>query len=213
MAALRDPHVTEILVLSFALVLFVGALFSLAVAAGLAFRTRDTLAIFARMNRWVSTRLLLKPVEIPRAVGNQVPVDSRRRWIAALVFALGGAYAAVVLAFSIDVAKVVWVVGVYGPLADVARILVDTIRWFLVAGCAAAVFLGVVLMFFPRAWKALEARANAWVSTRQLVSGGDSMHLALDRWAERYPRHASLVIALLALIPGAAGAILLFGRL
>ena len=112
----------------------------------------------------------------------------------------------------IDALKVIGLLGVHGPSAAIALILVDTLRWFLITGCAAAVVFGTLLLAFPRAWAALEAGANYWYSTRQMVSGGDAMHSALDRWVAASPRVAGVIIIVLAMIPALASSVLLFGR-
>lgn len=197
--------------LSFVLVLFVGSLFSLAVGAGLIFRGDAMMRWFGVMNRWVSTRRALKSSEVPRTVGGGVS-DRKRRWIAGVVFLVGGAYAAYILGLRINVLNVIGMFAVYGTNASVALILVDTLRWILIVGCGAAVVLGVLLLAFPRAWAALEMRANYWYSTRQMVGGGDDMHLTLDRWVAGSPRAAGVIIIVLATIPALTSSVLLFGR-
>ena len=212
MAALSDPYVTQILLQSFVIFLLVGGLFGLAVGTGLVLRSGAMLKFFASMNRWISTRRHLKPIEIPRGMDNQLPADPKRRWLAGAIFALGGAYAALVLATEVDVMKVALAFDVRGPLLPVSAILIDTVRWFIVAGCAGAVVIGALLIFFPGAWHAIEARGNRWYSTRQLIAGGDEVHLTLDRWVELFPRAAGAIIIVLSLIPALTGGVLLFGR-
>jgi hypothetical protein len=85
-------------------------------------------------------------------------------------------------------------------------------RWFMVAGGLTAVAVGVMLLFFPRAYRALEERANHWYSTRQALTGGDSMRMSLDRWVEAYPRPAGAIIACLSVIAALAFAALVFSR-
>jgi hypothetical protein len=212
MAALHDPYVTQMLLQAFMTILFVGGLFGLAIGAGLLLNTAAMLQFFARMNRWVSTRRSMKPVEIPRGMDNQVPADATRRWIAGAIFAAGGAYAGFVLGTRIDVMKVIWAFGIEGQMLPIAAILMDTVRWFLVVGCAGAVLIGVLLLFFPGAWRAVEALGNRWYSTRQLIAGGDSVHLTLDRWVELFPRAAGAIIVVLSLVPALTAGVLLFGR-
>ena len=216
MAALRDPHVAEMLARTFMIVLFVGSLFGMAIGAGLLFRSEAMLRFFATMNRWVSTRRVLKPLEITHTLGGQPAgqaAGTKQRWIVGILFAAGGAYAGYVLTTAVDAGKVVWLFGIYGTLAPAAFVLIDTVRWFIVAGCATAVVAGVMLLAFPDAWRAVEVRANQWYSTRQLALGGDAMHLTLDRWVELFPRAAGALIAALCLIPLVTSAVLLFGRL
>jgi len=209
-AALGDPHITEMLLTSFVLVLFIGSLFSLAVGAGLLLRSDALLRFFAVMNRWVSTRLALKPLEVPRSIESSL-TPSKRRWIG-IIFIVAGTYAVLVLTLKVDVPKVVWLLSVSGPQAGLAAILIDTLRWFLVTGCAAGVLLGVLLLAFPATWAALERRANYWYSTRQLASGGDTMRMTLDGWVARYPRLAGAIILALSIIPALASGVMLFSR-
>jgi hypothetical protein len=210
-AALRDPSIAHVLQMSFAIALLIGGLLCIAIGAGLLFRGAATLRIFAIMNRWVSTRRVLRPLEIPRTSDLHV-ADSRRRWVTGLLFAVGGGYAAYRLAIGVDAARVAAAFGARGTFLPLGKVLVECIRWFLVIGCAGAFALGVVLLAFPGAWGGIESRANRWYSTRQLALTGDAMNVTLDSWVERSPKVAGVVILLAAAFPLAGAAILLFGR-
>jgi len=209
--ALRDPNVAHVLLLSFTVLLLLGAVLCFAVGIGLLFRTNSTLALFAVLNRWVSTRQVLKSVEIPRTSDLHVR-DTRRRWVTGLLFAIGGGYAAYRLALGVDAVKFVAGLRVRAAMAPVWLIVVETLRWSLVVLCTGATVLGVVLVAFPSAWPAIEARANRWYSTRQLASGGDTMHLTIDRWVELYPKPAGALVTALAFIPLLGAGLLFFGR-
>jgi hypothetical protein len=210
-SALRDPNIAHVLLVSFAVLLFLGSFLCLAVGLGLLLRTSATLRVFGVMNRWVSTRRVLKPLEIPRTSDLHV-ADPRRRWVTGLFFAFAGGYAAYALATGAAAARLVEAFGVRGALVPVGIVLVDTLRWFFVVFCAVAVVLAVVLLVWPGAWPAIEARANRWYSTRRAIAGGDEMRLTLDRWVELYPRPAGVIVAVLSVVPLAGAAILLFGR-
>jgi len=209
--ALRDPNVAHVLLLSLAILLLLGSALCLAVGLGLVFRAGAMLRLFGVLNQWVSTRRAMKPMEIPRASDLHV-ADKRRRWVTGLFFALGGAYAALGLGLGVDSPRVVSSLGVRAALVPIGLIAVETIRWSLLVLCAGAVVLGAVLLAYPNAWSWIEARANRWYSTRQLASGGDAMHLSLDRWVERFPRPAGIVVAVLSLVPLAGAAVILVGR-
>jgi hypothetical protein len=209
--ALRDPNVAHVLLVSFTLLLFIGSLVCLAVGAGLVFRTEATLRVLTSLNRWVSTRRVLKSLEVPRASDLHTR-DARRRWVTGLVFIVGGGYAAYRLGTAVDSARVVSAFGVRQGLTITGFILVETMRWSLMVLCAAACVLGVLLVSSPRAWARIELQANRWVSTRQLVSGGDEMHVRLDDLVALHPRPAGIIVAGLSLVPLASAAILLFGR-
>jgi hypothetical protein len=106
-------------------------------------------------------------------------LDGRRRWITGAVFASFGAYAAFALAANVDPARVVTALGTRG--APLTSIVVETLRWFLIVGCAAGAVAGLLLIFRPRAWARLEATGNRWVSTRRAMAGGDAQWRAATR--------------------------------
>jgi hypothetical protein len=185
-----------------------GSLIGVLIGAGLLLGTQDTLLFFRRINRNVSMRRALKPLEIPRIIERP---GRRHPWVG-IAFMLGGAYAAIALLTQLDAAKTVAALGITrNPVT--AEVLIDTLRWFLIVGGLAGVALGVILIFMPRVWAAVEAKANRWVSTRRMYTGGDEMHLGLDRWVESSPRAAGVIIGVSSLVAAGAFAILLFGRL
>lgn len=211
MNALRDPNVAHVLLVSFTVLLFLGSLLCVAVGLGLIFRASAMLRLFAVLNRWVSTRRLLKPVEVLRTSDLHV-ADPRRRWVTGLLFVLGGGYVAVRLGIGIDTTRVVSSFAVRSALVPVGVILVETMRWSFVVLCTGAAVLGVVLLAWPDAWARFESHANRWYSTRKLAVAGDAMNLTLDRWVELYPVPAGIIVLVFSLAPMAGTAVLLFGR-
>jgi hypothetical protein len=209
--ALRDPNVAHVLLLSLAVLLLLGSLLCLSVGLGLVFRSASVLRLFHVVNRWVSTRRAMKPMEIPRTSDLHV-TDRRRRWVTGLFFALGGAYAAYGLGTGVDAARVIAGLKLQGALIPIGFIAVETMRWSLIVLCAGAVALGVILVAYPTAWPRIETRANRWYSTRQLMASGDAMNLSLDHWVERFPKPAGVVVAVLSLVPLAGAVAILFGR-
>jgi hypothetical protein len=109
--------------------------------------------------------------------------------------------------------KVLWAFGIDGAMTSLSAMLMDAVRWFLVAGCAAAVAIGLLLLFFPGAWRTVEERGNRWYSTRALASTGDAPYLTLDRWVALFPRGAGALVIVLSLVPAIASGVLLFARL
>src|ERR1700691_2380241 len=74
----------------FLIVLFlVGGVFVFAVGSGLVLWNAGTQRIFARLNRWVSTRRVLRPLELPRDTTQFV--RKYRRWLGAF-FIVGAGY-------------------------------------------------------------------------------------------------------------------------
>jgi len=179
----------------------VGSLLGIALGAGLFMRSARTQAFVGGMNRWVSTRRVLRPVELPRDTGHG-------NGGLGVVLVVAGAYALFVLA-QLPVAKAAAALRIDASSA-LTLIAIETAKWLLLAGCAVAVAAGVMLLFFPRAWRAVEDRANRWYSTRQIATGGDVMHVPLDRMAQTYPRVAGALILVLSLVSTAATTLQLF---
>jgi hypothetical protein len=196
----HSPLWSQVVLPSLALFGLAGSLLGIAVGLGLLLRSAATLRFFGTMNRWVSTRRTLRPLEIPRNVGS--PTAMRPRWNG-LVFLIAGAYVAVVL-WQLDGAKMTSALAHGARHAVSTEILLKTLRWVMVAGGLTAAAVGLMLLFFPRAYLQIEARANHWYSTRQALTGGDSMHLTLDRLVEAYPRPAGAIVACLSIVAAVA---------
>ncbi|HZQ71812.1 MAG TPA: hypothetical protein VFB08_02775 [Burkholderiales bacterium] len=205
MATLR-----EVLVQSVLIVLLLGSLAGIGIGIVLVLRAQAALGLFARLNHWVMSRADLRAREEYPVREHSSLTGSQRR-IAGAIFASGGAFAAVVLA-SMPKIPAAALLQARGGLWAASFVVADAVRWLLVLGCIGAFGAGVLLLFFPATWAALEQRANRWHSTKQFFAQSDVMHLPLDRWVERSPRPAGAVIMLLSLISLAAFAALLLRR-
>jgi hypothetical protein len=187
--------------------LFVVSLLGLALGLGLMLKNSVALPFIALMNRWVSMRQALRPLEAPV----RLPAAAAgARWFGVILVAIG-AYAAVVLIGSFDVERLALLFKVE-PRYSLASVGLATLKWLLVAGSAAAVVVGLMLVFFPRAWQGLEERANRWYSTRNLELAGDTVYMSFDRMVETHPRAAGAVIFVLSLIAAIASGLALFAR-
>lgn len=183
---------------------FIGGLVAAVVGAGLILRSASVFGLFGVMNRSVSTRRLLKPLEIPRDSNDFV--WQYRRPIAA-IFAFGAIYSLYGLIAHIDNAAVVAALKLSYPPAAVL-LLVESARLLLIAGCAVALTVGILLGIFPNAMRTLEGHASHWVSTRRMAPDADKLNVALDDWVAAFPRAAGCLI----LIP-ALGVTFYFGTL
>lgn len=184
--------------IQFLVVLFlVGGLMTLAVGVGLIVGRAGTLRFFVSMNRWVSTRRAFKPIEVAR--DTRQAVQMHRRWLA-VAFIAGAAFSIVGLATWFDARAVSFVFGLDTQPSSVASWLVESVRWVLIVGNLTAIVIGIMLGFFPDALAALEARGSRWYSDRQLVKGGDAMHLSLDNWVAASPRAAGWLITVAGLV-------------
>lgn len=183
------------------------SLLGLALGIGLIARTGAMLSFIHLMNRWVSMRQALRPLEVPRHVA---PGVAASRWFAACLIALG-AFAAAILVARVGPTALAALFRV-DARTSLAGVLLEALHWFLVLGSVAAVATGILLLFFPGTWQRIEGRANRWYSTRELESAGDALHPSLDRIVEAFPRTAGAVLCALSAAGAGAAAALLFGR-
>jgi uncharacterized protein YjeT (DUF2065 family) len=198
---------TQLLVSTLVAFLFAGSLLGLALGIGLVLRAGVMLPFIHFMNHWVSARQVLTPLERPRQV--RPLASSGARWFGALLIALG-AFAAAILVAKLDPGAVANLFKV-DARTSLVGILLDAIRWFLVAGSLAAVVIGIMLLCFPQAWRRVEARANRWYSTQELERAGDALRPSLDRLVEAFPRASGLVLLVLSVSAALACGMLLFG--
>lgn len=184
--------IDQLLIPFFLWIFVLAGIAGIALGLGLILRSTQTLRFLRNMNRWVSLRSSLKPMETPRDIGKTV--YGQRRTIGS-IFAISGAYIIYMLGFKIKFASVI--VALSDDMSPViSHLLIESLRWFLVTGGALAILVGVMLIVSTDAMRALEDRVNQWHSTRQLGKGSDTMHLTLDHWAETFPRVTGLIISL-----------------
>ena len=199
--------VTDQLLIPFVLWFFIVAgLVGIALGVCLIADSSRTLRVLGAMNRWISLRSSLKPMEQPHDIGKAV--YGHRRWFG-IAFAVGGAFAIFMLA-NVEAAAVVSALGGNAPVA--VSWIVESLRWILVAGGVVAVVTGAMLVVSADALRAFEGRINRWYSSRQFGKGADTMHMALDQWVETHPRAAGWLIAAGAAIVLIASMIVWFGR-
>ena len=170
-------------------------------------RGEATLRTMQGMNRWVSSRRAMKPLEVPH---NIEPVARTGRGGIGIVVAAVGIYALVVLVLQFDPGKLAAALGEH-PRYSIVSVAIESLRWLLIAGSALAAVIGVMMLVAPRALTALESVGNRWISSRRLVAGGDTMHVPLDRFTEHHPRVAGALIAGLSLAAAVASVLLLLG--
>lgn len=196
--------INQLLIPSALLFFFVGGVAAAVVGLGLIVNSNAVFRMFKLMNHSVSTRRMSRPLEIPR--DSSALIWKYHRPIAAF-FTIGAAFSLYGLVVQVDNATLVAALKLkYPPVA--VLLLVESIRLFLIIGCAGGLAVGILLGFFPDAIRRLEAHSSRWVSTRRLAPGADTMNLALDKWVAAFPRAAGWVILLPAL-----GMVLHFGTL
>jgi drug/metabolite transporter (DMT)-like permease len=180
------------LFIQFSIVLFlVVAVAGLGVGAGLIISSQKTVEFFHVVNRWVSTRHVLRPVELP--VDTERATHRHHRWLAG-GFVLGGLISGFGLLAGLD-ATAVSATFAERRFAPVVAIAVESAKWVLIVGSAFGVAVGAMLLLCPNAESALENFANRWVSPRRVTRGWDDMHMNLDRLVEAHPKPAGWTIA------------------
>lgn len=162
------------------------------VGVGLILWRQPTLHFLGVMNRWISTRRWLRSAETPRDTSSAV--QRYRVWIG-LFFVLAAAYSLFGLVVRFNLAQLL-PQNSAGAWQPAAAWLLQSLRWFLVLASVAAAGVGVLMVLLPETLGRLEARANAWHSSRRALGGmPDAMYMPLDKWVEHYPRVAGAVIA------------------
>lgn len=188
--------------------LFVGGIFAILIGAALILRGDAILRYSGSMNRWVSTRRLLKPVEIPRHL------EVRSIWgkrLLGITFFFGAAISIVSLIRTYDVAVVATMFkGSVPPV--VLEMTAQGAKWFLLVGSTFAMVAGAMLVFVPDAFARLAARANHWHSARKYGRDMDAMHLTLDNWVQASPRAAGWIIVVLGAFVVLNLGVMIFGR-
>lgn len=200
--------VEQVLLPSLLLLLFIGSVFAIFVGAGLILRGPAMFRFFGTMNRWVSTRRALKPVEIPRDTNPILLRWPRLIWV---VFTLAAGVSLIVLIRQFDVGAIVALFQRQAPAVAV-ELVATSLKWLLVAGNALAVVIGIALVLYPDALTRLEPRMNQWYSPRASGKDLDRVHLALDDWVEAHPRAAGWIILVLAVFVVVNLGAIQFGR-
>ena len=196
--AILNSHELQQWSLQFVVILFLaGGVALLAIGLGLLCHSAGTLRFFDTMNRRVSMRRVFKSAETPR--DTRQAVHKYRRWLAA-AFVVGGVFALYGLITQFSTDAVIFVFGLDFFKRSFASWVVESARWLLIAGNLVAIVVGSMLVLFPDALAALEARGGRWISQRQLARNADTMNLTLDKLVAAFPRTAGLILTFFALL-------------
>jgi hypothetical protein len=173
--------------------LFAGSLVAILIGAGLILRAEAMFRLFGSMNRWVSMRKALRPVEIPRnlTIGSKLgPL------LLGITFAFGAAISIVALLRTYEVATVAAIFK--GSLPPVLlELAAQGAKWILLVGNAFALVAGLMLMFLPDAFARLAAKTDHWYSSRKFDKDMEAMNVTLDRWVQASPRAAGWILIVL----------------
>ena len=185
-----NEHLTEILITVAFWVCILAACTGIALGIGLNISTERTLRFLKATNRWVSMKKSLEPLEKPRDIDKAI---FKRRRTAGMVFILGGAYTVFMLLFVVEFPYVVYALSENANPIIVA-ILIETLKWFLIASGLLALFVGIIMLVSENALPNLRAKLDRWHSADKLTDAAGEMHMPLDSLTETYPRATGLVL-------------------
>ena len=202
--------IERVIIPALVLFLLVGGVSGVLLGGALVWRSEAALRLVGRMNRWVSTRDALRPLETPHMMNE--PSPRLRRWLGACL-TLGGAFVVVAVLARMNVER-----GGYVPGVDLRRwlfsgVTLEWIKWILVVGGAFSLAIGVMMLLFPERLAAFESLMNRWYSSPRLLAAEETMHMPLEPRVEANPRAAGWIIAAASLLVAAAMLVLLFGKI
>ena len=181
--------VTDILLHSALLFLLLGSLFTIGYGVSLLLKLRWVHALNDRMNRWVSSREALRPMEVSRDVDRFV-----YRWNlrVGMLLALGSAFVLYVAFFGPEAAAIA---RLFPARASVwGAMLVQGLRWIVVLGSVAGLVSGIVLVVRPGLLRSAGAVSNRSYSERRATKLLEVMNISPDRWIMSSPRLSGAII-------------------
>ena len=177
-------------------ILIAGGVAGFVLGCALVINNAATLRFMGRMNRWVSTRELLAPLD--RTISFERATADGRRPLLGTFLVVGGLCAVVFLLLRLDFYSRALV-----PGADARRVLslisLQTTKWVLVAGSGFAAVVGAAMLVVPQRVLAFERRLNTWHSTEPVLAASEKMHTPLEPRVAAYPRASGWMIALASL--------------
>jgi hypothetical protein len=190
-------------------IMLAGGLAGLTLGCALVINHGATLRFIDRMNRWVSTREALAPLD---ARINVEPAHGRRPLLGAFL-AVGGVLAVGFLLARLDFRQSGFAPGIDTQRLLVSSIVLETMKWVLVLGSAFATIIGALLLFAPARARLLERWLNRWHSSEPVVAAAEKMHTPLEPQVEAHPRASGCIIAVASLALTVAMTGLLLARL
>ncbi len=172
--------------------LLLGSVFALAAGLLLLFNSERAFRVAEQMNRWVSTRAALRPLEEQHSVSR--PLYRMHRLVGALICA-GALYALVVLGTPYGEMAIVKSLSGVGP-PRFASWISESLRIVLLVGNVGALLFGLVFIVRPSALKGIEAWADRRISGRQATKPLEEVRLSTDRFVRAHPRLVGAVVAI-----------------
>lgn len=179
--------------------LFIFLLFGamLGLAAGLLLLVDSAMAFrfSERLNRWVSTRAALRPLEEHHSISR--PLYRMHRLVGLLICA-GALYAMVVLGTPYGEAAIGKSLSSLGPARFMSWIS-ESMRVTLLVGNLAAFIFGVAFIVRPSALRGVEKWADRRISGRKAAKPLEEVHLPADAFVRQHPRFVGAVFTVASL--------------
>lgn len=175
---------------SLTIFLLLGACLGLLAGLMLIFDRERAFRISAWLNRWVSTRAALRPLEAEHSIKR--PLYKRHRLFGALICA-GAAYSIAVLGSTRGAASVTHTLALFGP-RSVTTWIAESLTLFLLAGNAAALVFGIIFFIRPSLLKGIESWADRQISTRRTSKQLEVQRYPLDNLVKSHPQTAGVLI-------------------
>ena len=170
----------------------VGAAFALVAGLMLLLDSKRALRIAERLDRWVSTRAALRPLEEHHSIAK--PLYRMHRLVGVLICA-GALYALGVIGTPGGAAAITKSLSTLGP-AYFSAWVSESLRIILMAGNVGAFVFGVVFIVRPSALKRLEAWTDRRISGRQSTKPLEIMRRPADDFLRAHPRAVGSLVAL-----------------
>jgi hypothetical protein len=172
--------------------LVVGAAFAFIAGLMLLFNSKRAFAIGDRLDRWVSTRAAMRPLDRHHNISR--PMYRMHRLSGALICA-GSLYALAILGTPEGAAAIGKSLSGLGSKYFAAWVS-DSLRIALLLGNACAFVFGVIFIVRPSLLKGLEAWADRSISGRKATKPLEDSHHPADRFTREHPRLVGALVVL-----------------
>jgi hypothetical protein len=190
MPRFNNYFIDQIIAPSIVWFFFIGGLVAVLIAVGLVLRSPWVFKIFDLLNHSVSTRHATKAIAIQRDSSQLV---WKYRLPIGVIFVVGAVYSVWGLITGSGTAAIVGMLNSKLP-SGVIFWIVESLRYFLVVSCTAAIIVGILMLISPDTLKSIENAGGRWYSTRQVTHGAEKMNLGFDKWVAAFPRTAGIII-------------------
>lgn len=173
----------EVLFQTFTVLLIGGCVVSLVIGIALLVKPAAVLKLNQALNKWVSTRMMMRPLSVPRKTERLL--YRHHKWAGALLLICAGIIIYSVL-FRLEEQAVLTSFAAYPP-SIVAWLFDSTLALLLIVSLI-AIGLGLFLVIRPSRLKGIEQWANKSYSGRTKTKFLEVMHYRPDRWLAAAPR-------------------------